>query len=318
MAKFRPVPQRWNRLVPQGLGRSAKGPLPVTSITLCICTFRRASVADTIASGMAQRLPQDVALSVIVADNDDTPSAQALVDRTGIPVTYLHAPARNISTARNACLDATRSDWVAFLDDDETAPPDWLATLLACALETGADAVFGPSRALYPAGAPAWITTNDFHSNRPAPRGRAVETGHSCNVLMRRPPPDLRFDPALGRSGGEDTDFFFRLHRRGARLAVCNAAEVTEPVAPHRLSFRWLAERRMAEGQHYAIAAARPRPLLLAGALAKATASAALALPHLTNRPRLAYWTLRALFHLGVARATLLPKQRAVYGQSEP
>ncbi len=286
-------------------------------IDLCICTFRRAAVTDAIASAAAQILPAAYNLRILVADNDDTPSARARVASvtSAVPVVYLHAPARNISTARNACLDAARAGWIAFLDDDETAPPDWLTRLLACATETGADAVFGPSRAIYPAGTPDWITANDFHSNLPQRRGGTVETGHSCNVLFRSPPRDLRFDPALGRSGGEDTDFFFRLHRAGRRLAICDAAEVTEPVAPHRLSWRWLAERRMAEGQHYATSAGKPRPVLFASALAKAAASAALALPHATNRPKLAFWTLRALFHLGVARGAISPARREAYGR---
>lgn len=288
----------------------------MTAITvdICICTFRRASLANAILSAAAQVLPAGYAAHIIVADNDETPSARAPVSALDIGVQYLHAPARNISVARNACLDAARGDWIAFLDDDETAPPDWLAQMLASATAQQADAVFGPSRAIYPAGTPDWITLNDFHSNRPQRRAGTVETGHSCNVLFRTPPREIRFDPALGRSGGEDTDFFFRLRRAGFRLAICDTAEVTEPVAPHRLSLRWLAERRMAEGQHYATSAGKPRAALVAASLAKAAVSAACALPHATNRPKLAFWTLRALFHLGVIRGAVKPARRVAYG----
>lgn len=287
-----------------------------TDIDICICTFRRDSVADAIRTAAAQTLPSGFGLRLIVADNDEAPSALARVKavETAVPLHYIHAPARNISVARNACLDASRAAWVAFLDDDETAPPDWLSRLLACAAEHRADAVFGPSRAIYPAGTPDWITANDFHSNLPQRRAGTVETGHSCNVLLRRPPADLRFDPALGRSGGEDTDFFFRLHRLGRTFAICDGAEVTEAVSPHRLSLRWLAERRMAEGQHYATSAGQSRPALVARSLAKAAVSAACALPHAANRPKLAFWTLRALFHLGVARGAIKPARRVAYG----
>ncbi len=289
---------------------------PDTTVDICICTFRRDSVTDAIRSAAAQTLAPRHLLRIIVADNDEAPSALARVKavETAVPLHYIHAPARNISLARNACLDAATADWIAFLDDDETAPPDWLSQLLACAAAQGADAVFGPSRALYPAGTPDWITANDFHSNLPQRRAGTVETGHSCNVLMRRPPAGLRFDHALGRSGGEDTDFFFRLHRMGRKLAICETAEVTEAVSPHRLSLRWLAERRLAEGQHYATSARKPRPVLVAGSLAKAAVSAACALPHATNRPKLAFWTLRALFHLGVARGAIKPARRIAYG----
>ncbi len=291
-----------------------KAGLKMIEIDLCICTFRRDSLADAIRSAAAQALPAGHSQNIIVADNDEAPTAQARVKALGLAVTYIHAPARNISIARNACLDAAKGEWIAFLDDDETAPSDWLAQLLSCAAETGADAVFGPSRAVYPAGTPDWITANDFHSNRPQRRAGTVETGHSCNVVFRRPPQGIRFDPALGRSGGEDTDFFYRLHRAGSRFAICEQAQVTEPVSPSRLSFRWLAERRMAEGQHYAQSVGRSRSVLVAASLAKAAFSAARAFPYATNRPKLAFWTLRALFHLGVVRGAIKPSQREVYG----
>ncbi|WP_368855023.1 glycosyltransferase family 2 protein, partial [Klebsiella pneumoniae] len=54
-------------------------------------------------------------------------------------------------------------------------------------------------------------------------RGRKVDTGRSGNVLFRRARVErlgLRFDPALGKTGGEDTDFFHRLHRAGAVIVV--------------------------------------------------------------------------------------------------
>jgi succinoglycan biosynthesis protein ExoM len=96
------------------------------SIDVLICTFRRASIRDTLDSIALQDVPGHVCLRVVVADNDETPSAQDLItglaNRYPHPLHYLHAPARNISIARNACLDHATADWVAFIDDDETAP----------------------------------------------------------------------------------------------------------------------------------------------------------------------------------------------------
>jgi succinoglycan biosynthesis protein ExoM len=259
-------------------------------------------------------IPPGLSLRIVVADNDDTPSARAVVAAADPAAVYVHAPARNISVARNACLDAAGGGLVAFIDDDGIAAPGWLSALVGCLTATGADAVFGPARAVYPPGTPDWLRRGDWHSNLPQRRRDRVETGHSCNVLMRWTP--QRFDPALGRSGGEDTDFFFRLHRAGWSFAICDAAEVHEPVDPRRLALRWLVERRFAEGRHYGALAGR-RLTVIPEALAKAGWSTLRSMTAATDRERLAFWALRAVFHLGVAWGAVAGAGgRRAYGQS--
>lgn len=288
------------------------------SVDILLCTFRRAHVAQTIASLDA---PPGVALRLIVADNDETDSARETVAAAararGLAHLYLHAPARNISLARNACLAAARADWVAFIDDDEEAAPGWLAALLERACETGADAVFGPALARYGPGAPGWTAALDLHSNRPVRRRGRIETGHTCNALLRwagTPWQAERFDLARGRSGGEDTEFFFRLARIGARYEDAPRAIVHEDVAPGRLSLRWLGARRFRMGQSHAAAATGPaaRAALFLAAALKAAACWAAALA--AGPERRIFWRLRGALHRGVCAGCLGWPQRPLHG----
>ncbi|MEM8848700.1 MAG: glycosyltransferase family 2 protein [Pseudomonadota bacterium] len=291
-------------------------------VAVVMCTFRRPDVGATLQSLRAQILPDDVALEVIVADNDDMPSGApaVLAGQGALRLRYVHAPARNISIARNAGLAAAgRADWIAFIDDDEVAAPDWLAQLLARADETGADAVFGPAIAEYGADAPDWIRTADLHSNRPRRRGGEVLTGHTCNALLRwRGTPwwDHRFDLARGRSGGEDTAFFFDLHRMGARFETCDQAEVREAVPPQRLSLGWLARRRFRSGQSYAASEtdAAGRLRLAARAAGKAAICGAGAGATVLSKGRRNFWLLRGALHLGVIAGCLKLRQPELYG----
>jgi succinoglycan biosynthesis protein ExoM len=274
-----------------------------------VCTYRRPSLEATLRSLATQQMPRKGKLRIIVADNDDAPTAQVLAEQAasilGLDVHYVHAPARNISVARNACLDAARAPLVAFIDDDEEAAPGWLESLVRGLEAASADIVFGPVQAVYLEAAPAWLRSADLHSIRPAFRsGGRIETGYTCNVLMRRESiGEMRFDPALGRSGGEDTQFFYGLARRGARLAFRADAWTTEIVTPGRASLRWLLRRNFGAGQaHARMLRARGGNLWIEAAVAssKAAYCGAWALINVLSQVRRNRSLVRGALHLGV------------------
>ena len=114
--------------------------------------------------------------------------------------------------------------------------------------------MFGPVLAHYPDGSPGWASAADLHSTLPTIlKDQSIVTGYTCNVLMRRDAiGDARFDPALGRSGGEDTVFFYRLWRNGVRIAYAPDAIIDENVDPARLRLGWLVKRSFRSGQTHA------------------------------------------------------------------
>ena len=283
----------------------------VTSVEVCICTYRRTTLADAVRSVLAQRLPDGVQLSVLVVDNDATPSAAATVAAlaadAAVPLRYAHRPAGNISIARNGALDLCRARYLAFLDDDEVADAGWIAALLAAGQGDRADVVLGPVRAVYPDDAPDWMRDLDLHSTRPVEVRGAIRTGYTCNVLIDRDSPavaGLRFELSLGRSGGEDTAFFAEVFERGGRIVHAGDAVVTEAVPAHRARFGWLARRRFRMGQtHGRILAARTRlpgrarEGAVAGAKVVFCAGAALA--GIASPARRSAAVLRGCLHVG-------------------
>lgn len=275
-------------------------------VEVCICTFRRPSLVEALNSILAQTLPADQ-FRVIVADNDHEPSARMRVEtalRGRVDFRYLHAPARNISVARNACLDAATADYVAWIDDDEVADPEWLEHLIAALSARECDAVFGPVRAVYPNDAPGWATAADLHSTRAVETRQGVDTGYTSNALIRRAVVgERRFDPELGRSGGEDTDFFSRLHAAGARFAAAPEAVVSEAVSRDRLRLNWLLRRAFRSGQTHARRYLHPPERRLAQALAALGKCGACACLTVINLGRPAHWRramVRGALHLGV------------------
>lgn len=233
---------------------NAATPRTLPSVDVCVCTYHRTSLFDALTSLARQDYPQD-RVRVIVADNADLSEIRQSVEdtarRLGLRVDYIHAPARNISIARNACLDAASAPYIAFLDDDEEADANWISALVGRLADTGADVVLGPVDAVYADEAPAWMKHARLHDTRPTIlAGGNITTGYTCNVMMRAGVVgDLRFLPELGRTGGEDSVFFAELHRRGARLTYANAARVRERVPRERESLTWLTSRAFRTGQ---------------------------------------------------------------------
>ncbi|WP_299772031.1 glycosyltransferase [uncultured Tateyamaria sp.] len=310
----------------------AGAPLDVT-VAVGICTFQRPSLIETLTSLDAQALPDGLRLSIIVADNDITPSAKETVatfsKQTRHLITYVHAPSGNISIARNAILDEVDRQGLqicAFIDDDELAHPKWLAKLFERLSTGGADVVVGPTRAVYAVEAPEWMRHLRIHDTQPelGPDGRPI-AGHSCNVLMDLGHPALagrRFDLDRGVSGGEDTAFFADAMRAGARLAFAPLAHVDETVPESRMTFSWLFRRRFRMGQtHGSLLRRADDPtkgwvaLPLAGA--KVAYCAMLALMTLPfDRYRNAN-LLRGALHLGTMSSLLGLRTVAIYGHTQ-
>lgn len=295
-------------------------------VDISVCTFRRPELAETLHSLALITPPAGTDIRIIIADNDMTPSAEALVEqmRPTMPfdILYVHCPASNISLARNACLDNSAGDYLAFVDDDETVSRTWLIHLLDTAVSTGADVVLGPVRAEYASSAPNWMRRGDFHSTRPVWIDGDIRTGYTCNVLLDLTRPVLsgrRFNLALGRTGGEDTEFFRHMHAAGGYLAYSSDALVFEPVPEKRARLAWLARRRFRSGQTHGRLLSDPgqpgrQMVEIVRAVAKSGYCAAASLLLLASPVARSRYALRAIMHAGVVSGLFGVRELQQYG----
>jgi succinoglycan biosynthesis protein ExoM len=296
------------------------------AVTVAICTFRRPAIVAALDSLAALNL-RDIDMQIIVVDNDDRDSARAPVqeaaNRHHLQLHYLHVPGSNISIARNACLDACTTDWLAYIDDDETATSDWLQNLFDAARTAPLiAAAFGPMRAIYPAGTPDWLRRGDFHSTDIVRVDGEIRTGYTTNALIHRTHPAVEgksFDLALGKSGGEDTDFFDRVYRDGGRFISVPTAIVEEILTPDRQDLGWFLRRRFRSGQTHGRLIARHNAGLkrlkhLCLATGKALFCGAMCLVSLGDAVSWRRWALRGALHCGVVARLFGKTEQALYG----
>lgn len=289
-------------------------------VDVCICSFRRPEIVATL-----RALSQQIGVGpfrVVVADNTPAGEMRDIVVHAAnefqLRVTYVHAPANNISIARNACLDAARAPWIAFLDDDELPTPNWLSALLQEVQRGNWDAVLGPVKAVYPEHAPTWASRGDFHSSAPVwVRGR-IRTAYTGNVLFRRQLVEeagLRFRIELGKSGGEDEDFFYRFSDAGGRIGFAPDAIVHEPVPAERANMHWLLRRSFRAGQsHGSRLTTENKPsvniLIASGKAAYCGVGAMFFVAYPVRRNR---YLTRAALHVGVVARLSGFREMAVY-----
>ncbi len=287
------------------------------SVSVCIATYRRNAQLGAVLDDMARQelLPDQV----VVVDNDAAGCARAVIEAhraSGVPyrVDYDVQPQRNIALTRNRTVELADGDWLAFIDDDERAPPGWLRLLLQAAKRYQADGVLAPVEPLLPPDAPRWLRRGRFYDFPHQANGLRVPL--NCmrfgNVLLQAaalralPGP---FDTRYGLMTGEDGDLLVRMVHAGAQIVWYDQAPVFEPIEARRQSLRWLMLRAFSGGIEFARQTlnGRYRSIGWFGRcrfflrallqLLLATALAALSWP--LGRHRAAAWLIRAWANLG-------------------
>ena len=219
---------------------------------------RQASLKRAINSVLAQRLPADVRLEIIVIDNSDDANSRTLVEslsHLSSPIKWLHETAKGVANARNTGVNAANGKWIAFLDDDESASDVWLGSLLAVARSVGADAVFGPISAEADGGiigpfAPYFCREIDrVDAQDITDLAAYLGTNNSMFLKQRCFTDGLPFDLSLNAIGGEDSLFLKRLVKGGRKFAWASDARVVEWVSPKRLNWAYVRQRKFLSGQ---------------------------------------------------------------------
>jgi N-acetylglucosaminyldiphosphoundecaprenol N-acetyl-beta-D-mannosaminyltransferase len=262
---------------------SPSAPVPQL-ISVCICTYRRQSLAQTLESIGRQRLAGGITCQVVVVDNDGAGFAQSMVkgfaETVPLAVKYVIQPNKGLSSARNTAIDSAQGEWLAFIDDDEVAAPDWLHELVGCALQFGADGVVGRVTPDYDGAAPAWVRRSGFFDRELPATGTplGIDEALSGNALLRTSflqAYTLRFDAAFNATGGEDTEFFRNFLDCGGRIVSAYEAVVSERVPSERTKGRYLTQRSLCIGEIHARVMHRGSPLRVVAGTVRAVANLA-------------------------------------------
>ena len=114
--------------------------MPAPIITVIMLTYNREKlVARAIESILAQTFRY---FEFIIVDNGSTDQSGVIADKYAAiepRIRVIHRKRGNIGSGRNAGLDAARGKYIAFIDDDDFAEPDYLEFLYTLTVENNAD-----------------------------------------------------------------------------------------------------------------------------------------------------------------------------------
>lgn len=260
--------------------------------SVVVCTYNRAELLAGALASLAAQQCDPRRFEVLVVDNASTDGTRALAEGYGARyphIRYLHEPRQGLSHARNRGYSAARGRYVAYADDDNRLPPEWLSVAAEVAERTGAGAFGGPSRAFFLQPPPPWFGETYAVFSPPWPAGALGPAQFLCgnNLFLRR---DLLvalggFDPRRGMQGaalgyGEETELLIRMRGQFPAEAIIYEPRlaVYHLVRPNKTSLRWRARQQFAAGRagyHTFGPRRHGRPALLGLALLRLGALAA-------------------------------------------
>jgi len=223
-------------------------------VSLCVCTYKRPKELRRLLKSLngltflKNNIPE---IEIIVVDNEPSEVTQGICDAIALetpwPIRYIVENERGISQARNKAIASVspRTEFIAFIDDDEEATPTWLDELLFVQREYNADVVKGITIRTFDSCASAEFVRY-FPQQKHLLTGTPYHEAYTNNVLICAKvfkEINFLFDKKDSQIGGGDVQFFRKLHRLGYRIIHAGEAVVYERFLKERTNMKWLAVR---------------------------------------------------------------------------
>ncbi len=195
-------------------------------------------------------------LALILVDNDADGTANEVFERCKpqfpYEVHYFVHSEKGIAAMRNRVIEESlriKADFLAFIDDDETAEPDWILNHWNGIVKYNADVTAGYVEQLLPDDTPQHMRR--FYHLTKHKSGTLRTSGSTRNILFNLGicrDKGLRFNPALNLTGSSDTFFFEEAYAMGAKIVWVQEAKVYEEMPKSRITKTWLWNRAFRHG----------------------------------------------------------------------
>ena len=230
-------------------------------ITVILCTHNRArTLATALESIAVQNISESVGWDIVVVDNNSSDETRRVVEdfqrRYPDRFSYFFEKQQGISHARNTGIREAHGEILAFMDDDETAAPDWIQNLTANLHNGEWSGAGGRILPQWNCPRPRWLSDRSVLTMAPLAMfdlgtkdGPLTESPFGANMAFRKEVFNTcgGFRTDLGRIGkgmlsGEDSEFGRRVIAAGRRLRYEPSAVTYHPVEEFRVRRKYFLE----------------------------------------------------------------------------
>lgn len=229
-------------------------------LSVVVCTCNRADCVRTAIESLLKQTASPDQYEIIVVDNNSNDDTTAVVREfcgSAPTVRLVQEPRQGLSHARNCGGNAATTDWVAYIDDDARAHPDFVERALAIIDRYRFDCFGGMYLPWYPGEKPIWYRDSYASNGRLLDRVGVLERGElSGGVIVFRTSVLKRmggFPTELGMHGqkiayGEETRLQVELRRAGYLIGFDPDLQIDHLVPPHKQRVVWLLRSAWAHG----------------------------------------------------------------------
>lgn len=224
-------------------------------LSVVVCTFNRADILNNCLHSLSIQTESTELFEIIVVDNNSTDSTQYVVgnfiSKKCCNLKLVTELKKGLSHARNRGWQEASGEFVAYIDDDALAPPDWVYQILSFIVRQPTVSAFGGPYVSYSlVSAPDWFPP-EYGSwslgdeERPIIPGKEWINGTNMvfhkEILSRF----CGFDSQLGMAGdrisyGEETKLLVNLKNDNIPVYFVPKMEVKHLIADYKMKLSWL------------------------------------------------------------------------------
>lgn len=225
-------------------------------ISIIVCTYNRSELLLGCLHSLVEQTLDTEDYEVIIVNNNSTDNTVETVGHFAKTYNHIHIRIvtelnQGLSFARNRGWQEASGEYVAYIDDDALAPPDWVYQIQSFIdRQPNVSAFGGPYTSYSLVAVPDWFPPGyGCHSlgedERPIVVGREWISGTNM-IFKKKLFFDFGgFDENLGMSGsnvsyGEETNFLIKLSKNSIPVYYVPKINVRHLVAEYKMSLTWL------------------------------------------------------------------------------